>query len=163
MRRLTLICTTMESQEPPPFALPQPDCVFMIASKCHACALLQKNRVGQNRRYTSYMPLISLPKIPNIHCIYMVLANPMKGVPRLTFILPSHLRLGLSPSPLHATQPVHALSRDSHTHTHKHTYMHTHTHVKAKTALCLQAAHRSSPSSLPSGFRTQQNLGPRRG
>jgi len=37
------------------------------------------NRVGQNRIYTPYMTvyfMISLPKIPYIHRIYMVLANP---------------------------------------------------------------------------------------
>jgi hypothetical protein len=37
------------------------------------------NRVGQNRIYTPYMTeysVISLPKIPYIHRIYMVLANP---------------------------------------------------------------------------------------
>ena len=36
-------------------------------------------RVGQNRIYTPYMNVylvISLPKIPYIHRIYMVLANP---------------------------------------------------------------------------------------
>jgi len=37
-------------------------------------------RVGQNRIYAPYMTVclvISLPKIPYIHLIYMVLANPM--------------------------------------------------------------------------------------
>ena len=36
-------------------------------------------RVGQNRIYTPYMTVYlvtSLPKIPYIHRIYMVLANP---------------------------------------------------------------------------------------
>ena len=36
-------------------------------------------RVGQNRMYTPYMTVylvISLPKLPYIHRIYMVLANP---------------------------------------------------------------------------------------
>ena len=39
-------------------------------------------RVGQNRLYTPYMTVylvISLPKIPYIHRIYMVLANPNHG------------------------------------------------------------------------------------
>jgi len=39
-----------------------------------------KIRVGQNRIYTPYMTVylaISLPKIPYMHRIYMVLANPM--------------------------------------------------------------------------------------
>jgi len=38
-------------------------------------------RVGQNRIYTPYMTvylMISLPNIPYIHRIYMVLANPNK-------------------------------------------------------------------------------------
>ena len=37
------------------------------------------HRVGQNRIYTPYMAVylvISLPNIPYIHRIYMVLANP---------------------------------------------------------------------------------------
>jgi hypothetical protein len=37
------------------------------------------SRVGQNLIYTPYMTIylvISLPKIPYIHRIYMVLANP---------------------------------------------------------------------------------------
>ena len=37
------------------------------------------HRVGQNRIYTPYMTVylvIFLPKIPYIHRIYMVLANP---------------------------------------------------------------------------------------
>jgi len=40
---------------------------------------LHKCRVGQNRIYTPYMTVylvISLPKIPYKHRIYMVLANP---------------------------------------------------------------------------------------
>ena len=38
-------------------------------------------RVGQSRIYTPYMTVymvISLPKLPYIHRIYMVLANPTK-------------------------------------------------------------------------------------
>jgi hypothetical protein len=37
-------------------------------------------RVGQNRVYTPYMTvylMISLPKVPYTHRIYMVLANPI--------------------------------------------------------------------------------------
>jgi hypothetical protein len=44
-------------------------CVFV----CVMC------RVGQNRIYTPYMTVylvISLPNLPYIHRIYMVLANP---------------------------------------------------------------------------------------
>jgi len=45
--------------------------------QCQVC------RVGQNRIYTPYMTvylMISLPKIPHIHRIYMVLANPTSVV-----------------------------------------------------------------------------------
>ena len=42
-------------------------------------------RIGQNRMYTPYMAMylvISLPKIPYINRIYMVLANPTSKVKR---------------------------------------------------------------------------------
>jgi hypothetical protein len=42
--------------------------------------VLYMYRVGQNRKYTPYMTvylMVSLPKIPYIHRIYMVLANPI--------------------------------------------------------------------------------------
>ena len=42
--------------------------------------LLYIFRVGQNRIYTPYITVylkISLPKVPYIHRIYMVLANPI--------------------------------------------------------------------------------------
>ena len=45
----------------------------------HLCTYLGVSRVGQNRMYTPYMTIyfgISLPNIPYIHCIGMVLANP---------------------------------------------------------------------------------------
>jgi len=41
--------------------------------------LQSMNRVGQKRKYTPYMTVylvIPLPKLPYMHCIYMVLANP---------------------------------------------------------------------------------------
>ena len=41
---------------------------------------LYMTRVGQNRIYTPYTTVylvISLPKIPYVHRIYMVLANPI--------------------------------------------------------------------------------------
>jgi hypothetical protein len=44
-----------------------------------AASLRMIFRVGQNRIYTPYMAVcmvISLPKIPYVHRIYMVLANP---------------------------------------------------------------------------------------
>ena len=43
------------------------------------CACVRMCRVGQNRIYTPYMTVylvISLPKIPYVNRIYMVLANP---------------------------------------------------------------------------------------
>jgi hypothetical protein len=48
-----------------------------MLSKLYILAIMF--RVGQNRIYTPYMTIylmISLPKIPYIHRIYMVLANP---------------------------------------------------------------------------------------
>ena len=46
---------------------------FVVQDGAHMC------RVDQNRIYTPYMTvylMISLPKVPYIHRIYMVLANP---------------------------------------------------------------------------------------
>jgi hypothetical protein len=60
-------------------------------------ALVIMYRVGQNRVYTPYMTvalMISLPKIPYIHRIYMVLANP-NYVHR--FLLPSFPALDVPP------------------------------------------------------------------
>jgi hypothetical protein len=58
------------------------------------CLWIHKRRVGQNRIYTSYMTVylaISLPKIPYMHRIYMVLANPTQtqyvGLVRTLYIL----------------------------------------------------------------------------
>ena len=57
--------------------------VFLTGCHCltqHLLHLCCMSRVGQNRIYTPYMTvylMISLPKIPYIHRIYMVLANPM--------------------------------------------------------------------------------------
>jgi len=51
-------------------------------------------RVGQNRIYTPYMTVhsvISLPKIPYTHRIYMVLANPNHyGSGRMLFCVLHH-------------------------------------------------------------------------
>ena len=52
-------------------------CVSLSVCVCVCVCIC---RVGQNRIYTPYMTVylvISLPKIPYIHRIYMVLANPM--------------------------------------------------------------------------------------
>jgi hypothetical protein len=49
-------------------------CLFTRLNK------LNMSRVGQNRTYTLYMTVylvIPLPKIPYVHRIYMVLANPI--------------------------------------------------------------------------------------
>ena len=67
-------------------------------------------RVGQNRIYTPYITVysvISLPKIPYIHRIYMVLANP-----------------------------THAACMCTHMFLHR-TYhcMHTRTHTRAKSVM----------------------------
>jgi len=53
--------------------------VRVCSCVCCECACLCMCRVGQNRIYTPYMTIylvISLPKLPYIHRIYMVLANP---------------------------------------------------------------------------------------
>jgi len=47
-------------------------------------------RVGQNRIYKPYVAVylvISLPKIPYIHRIYMVLANPTDMRARISYLL----------------------------------------------------------------------------
>jgi len=53
-------------------------CVVHLFEKMLVSVVLM-SRVGQNRIYTPYMTVylvISLPKIPYIHRIYMVLTNP---------------------------------------------------------------------------------------
>jgi len=60
--------------------------IYMTANNCLSDSLLMRCcfssfmiRVGQNRIYTPYMTVylvISLPKIPYVNRIYMVLANP---------------------------------------------------------------------------------------
>ena len=63
-------------------------------------------RVGQNHIYTPYMTVylvISLPKIPYTHLIYMVLANPIHDAckPRaLSYFFSIHTTAtGASPEP----------------------------------------------------------------
>jgi len=54
--------------------------VRVRACVCVLCLFVYLCRVGQNRLYTPYMTVymvISLPKTPYIHRIYMVLANPI--------------------------------------------------------------------------------------
>ena len=57
-------------------------CSFGQAGQIKACVCAHdyhRYRVGQNRIYAPYMTVytvISLPKIPYIHRIYMILANP---------------------------------------------------------------------------------------
>ena len=49
---------------------------------CEAWLLWGMVRVGQNRIYTPYMTVylvIFLPKVPYIHRIYIILANPRHG------------------------------------------------------------------------------------
>ena len=50
-------------------------------------------RVVQNRIYTPYMTVylvISLPHVPYMHRIYMVLANPSYVLKKTGFMLPEH-------------------------------------------------------------------------
>jgi len=75
---------------------------IVSALVCYIC------RANQNRVYTPYMTVylvISLPKIPWIHRIYMVLANPIY----LCYINPHAFRK----APMAAPPP--------HTHTYTHT------------------------------------------
>jgi hypothetical protein len=63
--------------------------VPLAQGKCEMC------RIGQNRIYTPYMTVylvISLPKLPYIHRIYMVLANPRNVCPVHTTELPAPLK-----------------------------------------------------------------------
>jgi hypothetical protein len=59
---------------------------------------LHMTRVGQNRIYTPYMTvylMISLPKTPYIHCIYMVLANPTHDTFPRSHVAPSQTATSL--------------------------------------------------------------------
>ena len=54
-------------------------CSVFSSYRAHSRVERFSNRVGQNCIYTAYMTVysvISLPKIPHIHHIYIVLANP---------------------------------------------------------------------------------------
>jgi len=53
-------------------------CLFLCVFLC-VCVCVFVCRVGQNRTYAPYMTIylvIFQPKLPYIHCIYMVLGNP---------------------------------------------------------------------------------------
>ena len=55
------------------------DAIMLAAQEIGLAAERPVCRVGQNRIYTPYMTVylvVFLPKMPYIHCIYMVLANP---------------------------------------------------------------------------------------
>ena len=104
--------------------------LIKLLSRPMAITWIKINKVGQNRIYTLYMAVsmvISLPKIPYIHRMYMVLANPInkRFRPRMS--------IGLYPvTSVHKQQCVWACPQShTHTHTHKHTYtlvpMHTNT------------------------------------
>jgi len=83
-------------------------------------------RVGQNCIYTPYMTVylvISLPKIPYIHRIYMVLANP------------NHDGWEAQTS-THIGARTHTHT-NTHTHTHTHTRAHTHTPAQGSKIFCL--------------------------
>jgi hypothetical protein len=57
--------------------------VHSIVSRKNRQTVGKVRRVGQNRVYTPYMTVymvISLPKMPYTHRIYMVLANPTNTV-----------------------------------------------------------------------------------
>ena len=79
----SLPCTSSQPlhvQPPGPLCstCPAEPFVQMTLLPCHMHCV-HMCMVGQNRTYTPYMTVylvISLPKIPYIHCVYMVLANP---------------------------------------------------------------------------------------
>jgi hypothetical protein len=75
-------------------------------------------RVGQNRIYTPYLAVhlvISLPNIPYIHRIYMVMANPIR--------MPHALE--------QAVRQFGPSSNNMHTHECIHTHTLNHTHTRA--------------------------------
>ena len=54
--------------------------IFVGANTGCVCVIVPMCRVGQNRTYTyiyTVYLVISKPKIPYVHCIYIVLANPI--------------------------------------------------------------------------------------
>jgi acetyl-CoA carboxylase beta subunit len=104
-------------------------------------------RVGQNRIYTPHMHVylaIPLPKLPCIHRIYMVLANPkhytcitsrfrdriMTGqrvkCSHLCHTLMYHHRLSVLQCVFACPACTHHSPLHTHTHTHTHTQTHTH-------------------------------------
>jgi len=112
-------------------------------------------RVGQNRIYAPYMTVymvISVPKIPYMHYIYMVLANPTQQTlcPHLClcvceqFVLSKYTHTtvcackGTSHAGKHTRNMcmcIHTQTR-AHTHTHTHTYTHTHTQTHIHKHKC---------------------------
>jgi hypothetical protein len=75
-------CVSVGAHKAP--QIPQPfgqdsDALINVGIESDSHTPTVTHRVGQNRIYTPYMTVylvISLPKIPYIHRIYMVLANP---------------------------------------------------------------------------------------
>jgi hypothetical protein len=90
--------------------------------------ILVTNRVGQNRIYTPYITVYlkkRLLKIPYIHRIYMVLANPKL----LIIIVTCHL--------IKAAIPTHARNLPTRVYTHTHTHRHTRSVLCACTCVTL--------------------------
>jgi len=94
------------------------------------------NRVGQKRMYTPYMTVYfvkPLPKVPYIHRVYMVLANPTcKGTSRPCSACICHHILAAH---VYDSNTVNATHMHAHTftYTHVHTLAQTHTHKSVQT------------------------------
>ena len=130
------------------------------------------SRVGQNRIYTPYMTvylLISLHKIPYIHRIYMVLANPSHisvctNVASLYHHL-NHLNYGWFRAQRHALLNLSSclcvlacvqacIATDLHrahsqTHINTHTRMQTNTHTRKYTLKSCTHAHTHTIHTYP--------------
>jgi hypothetical protein len=109
------------------------------------------HRVDQNRIYTPYMTVflvISLPKIPYVHRIYMVLANP-KHSPKLLCNFPvsrSDTYRAYTHVHTYKYTHIHKYARThtrTHTRAHTHTYINTHAHTGCcTTSLCPAPTHK---------------------
>ena len=80
--------------------------------------------------------MVSLPKIPYLHRIYMVLANPthIHNTSATWCCLGRGVRLAqLFVFCQHTTSRALTTNRHAHTHTHTHTHMHTYAHTRTHT------------------------------
>ena len=93
----------------------------------HIWCIYHIYRVGQNRIYTPYMTVylvISLPKIPYVHRVYIVLANPTHNTTH------THVH-----AQIHMLNYIYMRVHDIFICTYAHTLMHTHTHTRTRTQI----------------------------